>query len=141
MNEIKRVAYFPDSFLEVDGVAMTSNKLVNFKRVGEVIRFYVVHAGPKSRTTDDGSVRFITLKRSPLSIPVDHSLRFDPFFQRHLRKVKKEILAFKPDVIHITGLNDVSIMGALLAWKLDIRLSARGTRIFMNTPLAGSKAL
>jgi phosphatidylinositol alpha 1,6-mannosyltransferase len=121
MNEIKRVAYFPDSFLEVDGVAMTSNKLVNFAR-GRGYPFLVVHAGPKSRTTDDGSVRFITLKRSPLSIPVDHSLRFDPFFQRHLRKVKKEILAFKPDVIHITGLNDVSIMGALLAWKLDIAL-------------------
>ena len=121
MNEIKRVAYFPDSFLEVDGVAMTSNKLVNFAR-GRGYPFLVVHAGPKSRTTDDGSVRFITLKRSPLSIPVDHSLRFDPFFQRHLRKVKKEILAFKPDVIHITGLNDVSIMGALLAWKLDIPL-------------------
>ena len=79
MNEIKRVAYFPDSFLEVDGVAMTSNKLVNFAR-GRGYPFLVVHAGPKSRTTDDGSVRFITLKRSPLSIPVDHSLRFDPFF-------------------------------------------------------------
>src|SRR6478672_2416486 len=121
MSEIKRVAYFPDSFLEVDGVAMTSNKLVNFAK-GRSYPFLVIHAGPKSQTHDDGSVKFIVLKRSPLSIPVDHSLRFDPFFQRHLGKVKRAILEFKPDVIHITGLNDVSIMGALLAWKLDIAL-------------------
>ena len=121
MNEIKRVAYFPDSFLEVDGVAMTSNKLVNFAR-GRGYPFLVVHAGPKTQTKDDGSVKFISLRRSRLSIPVDHSLRFDPFFQRYLGKVKKAVFDFKPDVIHITGLNDVSIMGALLAWKLDIAL-------------------
>jgi glycosyltransferase involved in cell wall biosynthesis len=29
---------------------------------------------------------------------------------------------FKPDVMHITGLNDVSIVGAYLAWKLQIPL-------------------
>ncbi|MGI8885131.1 MAG: glycosyltransferase, partial [Pyrinomonadaceae bacterium] len=29
---------------------------------------------------------------------------------------------FKPDVFHITGLNDVSIMGAYLGWKMDIPL-------------------
>lgn len=121
MNEIKRVAYFPDSFLEVDGVAMTSNKLVNYAR-GRNYPFLVVHAGPKTQQRDDGSIKFISLKRSPMSIPVDHSLRFDPFFQRHLGKVKNALLDFKPDVIHITGLNDVSIMGALLAWKLDIAL-------------------
>jgi len=53
---------------------------------------------------------------------MDHSLRFDPLFQRHLGKAKREIERFKPDVIHITGPNDVSIMGALLAWKMDIAL-------------------
>jgi len=121
MSNIQRVAYFPDSFLEVDGVAMTSNKLVNFAK-GRNYPFLVIHAGPKSAATTDGSVRFISLKRSLLKIPVDHSLSFDPLFQRHLSKVKREIQKFKPDVIHITGLNDVSIMGALLAWKMDIAL-------------------
>lgn len=121
MNDVKRVAYFPDSFLEVDGVAMTSNKLVKFARE-RGYPFLVVHAGPKTQSKNDGSVRFVSLRRSLLSIPVDHSLRFDPFFQRHFRAVKKSVVEFKPDVIHITGLNDVSIMGALLAWKLDIAL-------------------
>ena len=121
MHEIKRVAYFPDSFLEVDGVAMTSNKLVNFAK-GRGYPFLIIHAGPRTEIRDDGNVKFLSLKRSPLSIPVDHSLRFDPFFQRHLSKVKRAISEFKPDVLHITGLNDVSIMGALLAWKLDVAL-------------------
>ena len=121
MSSTLRVAYFPDSFLEVDGVAMTSNKLVNFAK-GREYPFLVIHAGPKTETKNDGSVTFLSLKRSPLSIPLDHSLRFDPFFQRHLRRVKSELKKFKPDVIHITGPNDVSIMGALLAWKLDIAL-------------------
>ena len=121
MNTIPRVAYFPDSFLEVDGVAMTSNKLVRFARERDY-PFLVIHAGPKTRTTQDGSVSFVSLTRSPVSIPVDHSLRFDPLFQRHLSKAKRAIEKFKPDVIHITGLNDVSITGAYLAWKMDIAL-------------------
>jgi len=121
MNSIPRVAYFPDSFLEGDGVAMTSNKLVKFARERDY-PFLVFHAGPKTHDTQDGSVTFVSLSRSLLSIPMDHSLRFDPLFQRHLRKAKRAIEKFKPDVIHITGPNDVSIMGALLAWKMDIAL-------------------
>jgi glycosyltransferase involved in cell wall biosynthesis len=84
--------------------------------------FLCIHAGPKSETRDDGSIRFVTLKRSPLSIPLDHSLRYDPFFQRHIKKVRQAMIDFKPDVVHITGPNDVSIMGAWMAWKLDIAL-------------------
>ncbi|HYJ91914.1 MAG TPA: glycosyltransferase [Pyrinomonadaceae bacterium] len=121
MSNYLRVAYFPDSFLEFDGVAMTSNKLVKFARERD-LPFLCIHAGPKTETREDGSIRFVTLKRSPLSIPLDHSLRYDPFFQRHLNRVKREIQDFKPDVIHITGPNDVSIIGAWLAWKLDIPL-------------------
>ncbi|HEY2866771.1 MAG TPA: glycosyltransferase [Pyrinomonadaceae bacterium] len=121
MSKYLRVAYFPDSFLEVDGVAMTSNKLVKFARERD-LPFLCIHAGPKSETRDDGSIRFVTLKRSPLSIPLDHSLRYDPFFQRHIKKVRQAMIDFKPDVVHITGPNDVSIMGAWMAWKLDIAL-------------------
>ena len=121
MSKYLRVAYFPDSFLEVDGVAMTSNKLVKFARERD-FPFICFHAGPKTETKQDGSITLASLKRSPLSIPVDHSLRYDPFFQRHSNRVRKEIEKFQPDVIHITGLNDVSFMGAILAWKLDIAL-------------------
>lgn len=121
MKKITRVAYFPDSFLEVDGVAMTSNKLVNYARERD-FPLICVHAGPSTKITRSGSITDVSLKRTPVSIPMDHSLKFDPLFQRHVAKVRRELRKFKPDVIHITGLNDVSIMGAYLAWKLDIAL-------------------
>jgi phosphatidylinositol alpha 1,6-mannosyltransferase len=121
MESIPRVAYFPDSFLEVDGVAMTSNKLVNYAR-SKAYPLLCVHAGPTTHTKEDGSITFLSLRRSLISIRMDHSLKYDPLFQRHIGKVKKHLKAFRPDVIHITGLNDVSIMGAYLAWKMDVAL-------------------
>lgn len=121
MKEILRVAYFPDSFLEVNGVAMTSNKLVDFAKKREY-PFLVVHAGPKTEVTHDDSITHVSLKRSPLSFPMDEGLRYDPLFQRHVGFVKKALEEFRPEVFHITGLNDVSIIGAYLAWKMDIPL-------------------
>jgi glycosyltransferase involved in cell wall biosynthesis len=123
VDKVLRVAFFPDSFLEVDGVAMTSNKLVNYAREMD-FPMLCVHAGPATEVRDNGSVRFLQLKRSRLAIPMDHSLRYDPLFQRHASLTRAEMERFRPDVVHITGLNDVSIMGAYLAWKLDIALVA-----------------
>lgn len=100
---------------------MTSNRLVRFAG-GRGWPLICVHAGPETSVRDDGSIRFVSLKRSPLSIPMDHSLRFDPLFQRHASFVREQLEEFRPDVIHITGLNDVSIVGAYLAWKMDIAL-------------------
>jgi glycosyltransferase involved in cell wall biosynthesis len=53
---------------------------------------------------------------------MDEDLKYDPLFQRHANRVMRELIDFKPDVMHITGLNDVSIVGAYLAWKLRIPL-------------------
>ncbi len=117
MEKILRAAFFPDSFLEVNGVAMTSNKFVNFaKKRG--YPFLCVHAGEKTEVRQDGSVTFVSLKRSPFSFAMDEGLKYDPLFQRHTNLVKKELEKFQPDVLHITGLNDVSITGAYLAWKM-----------------------
>lgn len=116
-----RVAFFPDSFLEVNGVAMTSKKFVGYARRNGY-PFLCVHAGDKIETIDDGSVRYLSLMRSPLSLPMDEGLKYDPLFQRHTNRVLRELTKFKPDVLHITGLNDVSIVGAYLAWKMDLPL-------------------
>ena len=121
MNNNTRVAFFPDSFLEVNGVAMTSQKFVGYaRRNGNP--FLCVHAGDKTETADTGSVRYLSLKRSPVSFPMDEGLKYDPLFQRHTSRVLRELSRFKPDVLHITGLNDVSIVGAYLAWKMDLPL-------------------
>lgn len=121
MKEVLRVAYFPDSFLEVNGVAMTSNRLVGFARK-RGYPFLCIHAGEKTEVRQDESVTFLRLKRSPASFAMDEGLKYDPFFQRHVRIVRRELEKFKPDVFHITGLNDVSIIGAYLAWKMDMPL-------------------
>jgi phosphatidylinositol alpha 1,6-mannosyltransferase len=119
VKEIPRVAFFPDSFLEVNGVAMTSKRLIEYaKRRG--YPYLCIHAGKKTEAKTDESVKYLCLKRSSVSFPMDEDLKYDPLFQRHTNRVLRELVDFKPDVIHITGLNDVSIVGAYLSWKLRI---------------------
>lgn len=121
MQDILRVAYFPDSFLEVNGVAMTSNRLVSFVKKRE-LPFLNVHAGPTTEVTQEGNYTSVSLKRSAASFEMDEGLKYDPMFQRHAGLVRRELEKFRPDVFHITGLNDVSILGAYLAWKMDVSL-------------------
>jgi phosphatidylinositol alpha 1,6-mannosyltransferase len=119
VKEIPRVAFFPDSFLEVNGVAMTSKRLIDYaKRHG--YPYLCIHAGKKTEAKTDESIKYLCLKRSSVSFPMDEDLKYDPLFQRHTNRVLRELVDFKPDVIHITGLNDVSIVGAYLSWKLRI---------------------
>ena len=123
MEDSIRVAYFPDSFLEVNGVAMTSNRLVRFvKKRG--LPFINVHAGPRTEVVQEGEFTSLSLKRSIASFTMDEGLRYDPFFQRHASLVHRELEKFRPNIFHITGLNDVSILGAYLAWKMDIAIVA-----------------
>ncbi len=121
MKKPLRIAYFPDSYLEVNGVAMTSNRLVNYVRKNN-LPFLCVYAGEATEVTQDGSITFVSLKRSPIAVSMDVGLKYDPLFFRHADFIRREIERFEPDVIHITGLNDVSNVGAYLAWKLDIAL-------------------
>jgi phosphatidylinositol alpha 1,6-mannosyltransferase len=119
VKKIPRVAFFPDSFLEVNGVAMTSKRLIDYaKRHG--YPYLCIHAGKKTEAKTDESIKYLCLKRSSVSFPMDEDLKYDPLFQRHTNRVLRELVDFKPDVIHITGLNDVSIVGAYLSWKLRI---------------------
>jgi phosphatidylinositol alpha 1,6-mannosyltransferase len=118
-NKTLRVAFFPDSFLEINGAAMTSQRLVEYA-AKKGFPFLCVHAGKKTELSADGSVTYLSLKRSPGAIKMDEDLAYDPFFQRHTTRVLRELVKFRPDVLHITGLNDVSIVGAYLGWKMQI---------------------
>lgn len=100
---------------------MTSQRLTGYARkMG--YPFLCVHAGPDTKRWTDESIEYLSLKRSPVSFKLDETLAYDPLFQRHSGRVLRELIKFQPDVIHITGLNDVSIVGAYLAWKLQIPL-------------------
>lgn len=114
-----RVAFFADSFLEVNGAAMTSQRLVGYAKKNGY-PFLCVYAGKKNEITQDESVTYLSLKRSPVSFTLDEDLAYDPLFQRHTNRVLRELVKFRPDVLHITGLNDVSIVGAYLGWKLQV---------------------
>lgn len=98
---------------------MTSQRLVAFAK-RKNYPYLCVHAAKKSETWQDGSVTYMTLKRSPFSFSLDEELAYDPFFQRYAGKIDRQLDEFKPDVIHITGLNDISIVGAYLGWKYQI---------------------
>lgn len=119
MSKEIRTAFFPDSYLEVNGAAMTCQRLVDYAKRNDH-PYLVIHAAPKSGASKDGSVEYLAFKRSPISLLLDEELAYDPLFQRHTNKVLKKLIEFKPDVIHITGLNDVGILGSYLAWKLQI---------------------
>ncbi len=121
MNRIPRVAFFPDSYLEINGAAMTCKRLTDYA-AGNEYPYLVVFAGKKTGVETKGSVEYLSLKRTPLSFPLDEDLAYDPLFQRHTNRVLRKLIEFKPDVIHITGINDVSIIGSYLAWKLQLPL-------------------
>ena len=121
MKNIPRLAYFPDSFLEVNGVAMTSKRFIQYAK-GRGFPVLCVYAGKQNRTHTDGSITYLSLKRSPLRFDLDEELAFDPFFQRHTGRVRRVLQQFQPSIVHITGLNDVSIIGNYLAWKMRLPL-------------------
>ena len=121
MSSPIRAAFFPDSYLEVNGAAMTSKRLTGYAHKMEY-PFLCIHAGPKTDTWQDENTTYLSLKRSPASFALDEDLAYDPLFQSHTGKVLRALMKFQPDVVHITGLNDVSIVGAYLAWKLQLPL-------------------
>lgn len=123
MTDNLRIALFADSFLEVDGAAMTCRRLVDYAKQRD-FPLLCIHAGPETKLVQNGSVSYLSLKRSAVAISIDQDLAYDPLFQRHSKLVRSELERFKPDCLHITGVNDVSIIATLLAWKMQLPLLA-----------------
>jgi glycosyltransferase involved in cell wall biosynthesis len=119
-----RVAYFPDSFHEVNGVAHTSRNFVAFaERRG--LPMLCVRAGEKTRVcAPQGSVQALELGRSPLAVQLERDLYFDPLFFRYSEQISQTVREFRPEVIHITGPSELGLFGAYFAWKLKVPLVA-----------------
>jgi phosphatidylinositol alpha 1,6-mannosyltransferase len=119
-----RVAYFPDSFHEVNGVAHTSRQFEAYAKRHD-LPFLCVRAGSRNESLKkDDSLWTLELERSGASVELDKDLRFDTMFWRHARKAARALHDFRPDVVHITGPSDVGILGAWLAWRQGIPLAA-----------------
>jgi glycosyltransferase involved in cell wall biosynthesis len=119
-----RIAYFPDSFHEVNGVAHTSRNFVAYaERQG--LPFLCVRAGARAGAFQQvGQLRTLELKRSRGSVRMEKDLEFDTLFWRHQEAIRRELERFRPDVIHITGPSELGIFGAYFAWELGIPLAA-----------------
>ncbi len=118
-----RVAFFADSFHEVNGVANTSRHFEDFaRRTGRP--FLSVHAAPGYRCETSGSVTTLELDRGKAAFGIERDMSFDPLLMRHRDRATAVLRDFRPDVLHITGPSDIGILGATLAHRLGIPLVA-----------------
>lgn len=109
-----RVALFADTFHETNGAANFLRRLVDYAKAKNY-DFLCVRSGEETGFYKDGSVSFLDLKRGKGSIPLDGALKFDPFLWKHKKLVAETFRDFAPNVIHITGLNDISQFGYYFA--------------------------
>lgn len=129
MNAKPRIAFFTDSYAEVNGVAHTSRMLAAFAKRRE-LPFLCVHAGSPDRETGrlnpnatvitDGSLQRLALPRSRFGFKLDSDLHFDLLMMRHARLALETVRAFNPDVIHITGPSDIGLLGLYVARRLKL---------------------
>jgi phosphatidylinositol alpha 1,6-mannosyltransferase len=118
-----RVAFFPDGYHEIDGVAMFARHFEAFAQ-SRKIPFLLVHAGVRDAIVRDGSVTRVELRRGPLQFPLDKAHRFDLLLARHFGKVSAILEEFRPQIVQITGPSDTGILGAMLARKHKATLAA-----------------
>ena len=118
-----RVAFFTDSFHEINGVALTSREFVSYAR-RRSLPFFLVRGGTRTRCETEGTVSSLEFERGRMSVEMDRGLHFDPFFLRHLKYVQPRLAGFRPDLVHITSPGDAGILGALLAHRLRVPLVA-----------------
>lgn len=117
-----RVAYFTDSYLEVDGVANTARQFEAYARLKQT-PFLMVYGGyEKEKLSEDGSLLRLELPRSKFGFALDRKHEFDLAFLRHTARTMQIVEEFRPDVLHITGPSDVGILGAMLAHRMGIPL-------------------
>ena len=119
---IPRIAYFPDSFHEINGVAHTSRNFVAFAQ-RQHLPFLCVRAGEASASWTD-ELCTLDLGRSRAAFRLEKDLYFDPLFFRHARAIQRALEIFRPDLIHITGPSELGLFGAYFAWKLGVPLAA-----------------
>ena len=123
-----RIAYLPDSFHEVNGVAHTSRNFVAYaQRRGIEMLCIRASAGlstPRITHAQHGTLRTFDLRRSPAALGLEKDLSFDPLFFRYTGEIERALQTFRPDVVHITGPSELGLFGAHFAHKLGVPLVA-----------------
>jgi glycosyltransferase involved in cell wall biosynthesis len=118
-----RIAFFTDSFHEVNGVALTSREFAGFaQRRG--YPFFSVHAGPETRHWREGTFETFELSNSGVVVGLEHDLAFDMLFLRHYGRMREKLAEFQPDVVHLTGPSHAGLLGLLLAHRMRVPIAA-----------------
>jgi len=123
MTHPPRVAFFTDSFHEVNGVALTSRQFEAFARRRN-LPFLSVHCGAQNFVAATEPAWTFELQRGRAAFGLDRDLFCDPLLYLQRERVEEVVREFRPDVIHITGPGDVGTLGAWLAHALRVPLAA-----------------
>jgi glycosyltransferase involved in cell wall biosynthesis len=122
-----RVAYLPDTFYEINGVAHTSRNFEAFAR-RKHLPFFCLHPGKKETVLSEqqqGDLTTLEVPRgSSFSFRLEKDLTFDPAFIRYKDYLEERLRRFRPDIIHVTGPSEPGILGAWLAKSMRIPLVA-----------------
>src|SRR5262249_50993815 len=121
MRAEPRVAFFTDSFLEVNGVARTSRQIAAFTQ-SRGVPFLVVHAAPETRKVKDRNLTRLGLRRSPFGFKLHADPPFDLLIWRYAKFATATVREFKAEAIHITGPSDIGQLGLYIAHKLKLPL-------------------
>jgi phosphatidylinositol alpha 1,6-mannosyltransferase len=124
MTPPPRVAFLPDSYAEVNGLALTSRALHRYARSHQLPFLCVRASAGDGDAAPEPAEDELVLPRSRLGIPVESDLSWDPLFWRHRPRLLASLRAFRPDVVHVTGVNDMGQLGAWVAWRLGVPLVA-----------------
>ena len=123
MTAVPRVAFFCETFQEVNGVALTARQFVAFAQ-RQSRPLLAVHGGESEATFQEGSVSRIQIRRGRLSFGIERDLRYDMFLWRRLPSLRKALTQFEPDVLHVTSPGEFGQLGAWLGHRLRIPLVA-----------------
>jgi glycosyltransferase involved in cell wall biosynthesis len=122
-----RVAFFTDSFHEVNGVALTSREFAKFARHNRH-PFLAVHPAQPSteeiRHLKDGPFESCELPTGQTVLGLENDLTFDLMFFRHLGPLEKILSGFRPSLVHVTGPGHLGMLGAILAYRIGVPLVA-----------------
>lgn len=122
MADALRIALFPDSYHEANGVARTFRTLADVARRRGLPLLIVRCGSAPGGPQDDGSVTAVELQRGGWSFPLDADLNFDLWLWRYARTVREQVRAFRPQVVHVTGPSDVGQLGVYVAKSLRLPL-------------------
>ena len=114
-----RIAYCTDTYDEANGVATLSRAFADFARRHQLPVLFI-RPGEMTRSVTEGTVTTVEVAKSGLCLPLSAGLSFDLLIHRRAAWLREQMMAFHPDIVHITGPGDVGMVCARLSHVLRV---------------------